>query len=317
MKRRPTRLMFLIFALLLLIFLSAAGVLLARDRALILVHPPRLPITTQPESVGFTDDQAVSFPSEDGIDLSAWYVPPPDERGAVVIYVHGLGGNRQLMLEPSAILYPHGYGALLIDLRNHGDSGGTISTLGYYEPRDIRAALNFLLAQPEVNPDRVGIFGESLGAITALRAAAQMPELRAVVAQSAFTSIEENVASGVRQIAGLPPFPFAPLVIFFGELETGLKIGQVRPVDEIAQIAPRAVLLMHGGQDRLLSSDNSQRLYDAAGEPKELVYFPTAAHSGLLASDPELWERSVVRFFDRYLLQVESSAVQAAAGNDS
>jgi fermentation-respiration switch protein FrsA (DUF1100 family) len=126
------------------------------------------------------------------------------------------------------------------------------------------------------------------------------------VAQSAFTSIEENVASGVRQIAGLPPFPFAPLVIFFGELETGLSIGQVRPVDEIAQIAPRAVLLLHGGQDRLLSAENSQRLYEAAGEPRELVYFPTAAHGGLMASDAALWERSVVGFFDRHLRELDS-----------
>jgi dipeptidyl aminopeptidase/acylaminoacyl peptidase len=297
-----------------------AALLLARDRAMILVHPPRLPVTIQPESAGFTDYRTVTFQTEDGIDLRAWYMPPPDDGGAVVIFVHGLGGNRQLMLQPAETVYQHGYGALLLDLRNHGESGGEISTLGYYEPRDTRAALDFLLAQPEVDPEQIGIFGESLGAITALRAAAQMPELRAVVAQSAFTSIEENVASGVRRIARLPPFPFAPLVILFGEMETGLRIGLVRPVDEIAQIAPRAVLLMHGGQDQLLGSENSQRLYEAAGEPKELVYFPEAAHSGLQASDPELWERSVVSFFDRYLREVENNAennaIEAAAGND-
>ena len=308
MKRLSLRPIILIAADLILLLISIAAVLLVRDRAMILVHPPRLPVSVLPESAGFTIYETVTLQTEDGIDLRAWYMPP-DEEGAAVIYVHGLGGNRQLMLEQAAAVYRYGYGALLLDLRSHGESGGEISTLGYYEPRDVRAALDFLLAQPEVNPERIGIFGESLGAITAIRAAAQMPELRAVVAQSAFTSIEENVASGVRQITGLPPFPFAPLVIFFGEIETGLNIGQVRPVDEIGQIAPRAILLMHGGQDTLLASDNSQRLYDAAGEPKALIYFPEAGHSGLQESDPDLWERSVAGFFDRYLREIESDAI--------
>lgn len=315
MKRHRVRNVVAAALVVILVLTTAAGLLLTRSRAMILVHPPRLPITVQPDSAGFIDYQTARLQTSDGIDLAAWYMAPA-ESGAVVIYLHGLGGNRQLLLQQAAVLYDHGYGALLLDLRSHGESGGELSTLGYYEPRDVRAALDFLLIQPEVNPDHIGIFGESLGAITAIRAAAQMPELGAVVAQSAFTSIEENVAAGVRQIAGLPPFPFAPLVIFFGELETGLRIGQVRPVDEIARIAPRAVLLMYGGQDRLIGSENSQRLYDAAGEPRQLVRFDSAGHSGLLASDPALWESSVVGFFDRYLRKTESSVVLPPAGND-
>jgi fermentation-respiration switch protein FrsA (DUF1100 family) len=284
-----------------LILIGTAGALLAHDRAMILIHPPRSPITVLPDEAGFPEYESVRLHTSDGVDIAAWYIAPPAESGAAIIYVHGLGHNRQTMLEQALTLYQHGYGALLIDLRNHGESGGTMSTLGYYEPYDVQAGINFLLTLPEVNPEQIGIVGESLGAVTAIRAAAQMPQLRAIVAQSPFTSIEENVASGVRQIAGLPPFPFAPLVLFFGEQETGLRIGQVRPIDDIPQIAPRAVLLMHGEQDRLISPDNGQRLYDAAGEPKELVYFPTAAHAGLITADPELWETHVVAFLDRYL----------------
>jgi fermentation-respiration switch protein FrsA (DUF1100 family) len=247
----------------------------------------------------------VRLQTRDGVEIAAWYIPPPDNSSAALIYVHGLGHNREIMLEQAATLYQHGYGALMIDLRNHGESGGNMTTLGYYEPYDVQAGVDFLLTRPEVNDEQIGIIGESLGAVTAIRAAAQTPQLRTVIAQSPFTSIEENVASGVRQIAGLPPFPFAPLVIFFGEQETGLRIGQVRPIDDIAQITPRAVMLMHGQQDRLISPDNSQRLYAAAGEPKELVFFPTAAHAGLITANRELWERSVVGFLDRYLRGIE------------
>lgn len=292
----------LLYVLLAVLIIAIVGtLLLTRSRALILVHPPRLPITIFPESVGITRYELVRMRTRDAIDIRGWYVPPSENPGAVIIYVHGLGENRQTMLEQAAVLVNHGYGALLIDFRNHGESGGDLTTLGYSEPLDIAAAVEFLQSRPEVNPHQIGVLGESLGAVTAIRAAAQMPELRAVVAASAFTSIEENVASGVRQITGLPPFPFAPLVIFFGEQETGLSIRDVRPIDDVAQIAPRALLLLHGAQDQLLVPENSQRLYDAAGEPKGLVYFPSGAHSGLQESAPELWEREVAGFLDRYL----------------
>lgn len=291
-----------LFALLVfVIFIGTAGALLARDRAMILIHPARSTITAHPDSVGLANYEDVRLTTVDGVEIAAWYIAPPVDSGAVLIYVHGLGHNRQFMLDQAALLYQHGYGALLIDLRNHGESGGEMTTLGYYEPYDIQAGIDFLLERPEVNPQQIGVVGQSLGAVTAIRAAAEMPQLRVVIAQSPFTSIEENIASGVRQIAGLPPFPFAPMVIFFGQQETGLSIEQVRPIDDIARIAPRAVMLMHGQQDHLISPDNSQRLYDAAGEPRELVYFATAAHGGLMAADPELWESSIVSFLDRYL----------------
>jgi fermentation-respiration switch protein FrsA (DUF1100 family) len=305
MKKRRVRNLVLFAIFLFILLIATVGAILARNRAMILVHPSRSPITLFPEDVGFNDYEDVELQTSDGIELAAWYMPPPEHNGAAIIYVHGLGHNRERMLEQAVTLYQHGYGALLLDLRNHGESGGDMTTLGYYEPLDVQAAVDFLLERPEVNSDQIGIVGESLGAVTAIRAAAQIPELKAVVAQSPFTSIEENVAAGVRQIAGLPPFPFAPLVIYFGEQETGLNIGQVRPIEDITRIAPRAVLLMHGQQDHLISPDNSQNLYDVAGEPKELVYFPEAAHSGMIGSDPTLWERSVVGFLDRYVRELE------------
>ena len=306
MKKRRIRNMALFAVLVFIILIGTAGALLARDRAMILIHPARSSITIRPDDVGLASYEDVTFTTVDGVEIAAWYIAPPVERGAALIYAHGLGHNREFMLDQAALLYQHGYGALLIDFRNHGESGGDMTTLGFYEPYDIQAGIDFLLERPEVNPEQIGVVGQSLGAVTAIRAAAVMPELRAAVVQSTFTSIEENVAAGVRQITGLPPFPFAPLVIYFGQQETGLSIEQVRPIDDIAQIAPRAVLLMHGQQDHLISPDNSQRLYDAAGEPKELVYFPNAAHGGLLASDPELWETSITSFLDRYLRGVES-----------
>jgi fermentation-respiration switch protein FrsA (DUF1100 family) len=91
------------------------------------------------------------------------------------------------------------------------------------------------------------------------------------------------------------------LVIWFGEREVGLRIRQVRPVDDVPQIGPRAILLIHGEQDPTVDVSNSRRLYEAAREPKELYLVPNAGHGGLLAADPAEFERRVVGFFDVYV----------------
>jgi len=106
-----------------------------------------------------------------------------------------------------------------------------------------------------------------------LMAAAQMPEIAAVLAQSTYTSIEDNIAAAVRELTGLPPFPFAPLVIFFGQREAGVDLRVARPVDTIGQISPRPLLIIHGQEDGLFNVENAYHLYEAAGEPKEIQWW--------------------------------------------
>jgi len=101
----------------------------------------------------------------------------------------------------------------------------------------------------------------------------------------------------VRALTGLPPFPFAPLVAWFGEMESGLDIRLVRPIDDVGKIAPRPLLLIHGDQDTLVPLENGEALYQAAGEPKELYVVSGAGHGGFLDADPQGFERTLVDFF--------------------
>ncbi|MFQ5615400.1 MAG: alpha/beta hydrolase [Anaerolineales bacterium] len=283
--------------------LAGAGLWLAYTLAMTLVHPGRTQATRTPADLGITAWEGVRFPSADGLELSGWFIPsdPQSGDGATLIFVHGLANNREGLLDEAALLASHGYGVLLFDLRNHGQSQGTVTTLGYAEVDDVRGAVSYLLNRPEVNPDRIGLFGNSLGAAITLRAAARIPQVRVVIAQSAFTSLEDNIASGVRALTGLPPVPFAPLVVWFGELETGVSIHEVRPIDDIPLIAPRAVLLIHGKQDSTILPRNSLQLYQAAHEPKRLYLSANAGHGDLLNADPEAYEREVVTFLETYL----------------
>jgi fermentation-respiration switch protein FrsA (DUF1100 family) len=278
------------------------GTVLARWRAMNLVHPRRSWPARTPDDYAVADWEEVSFVAADGVQLAGWFIPPdPHGDGAALIYVHGLGNNREELLDQAAMLRTYGYGALLFDLRNHGESEGEITTLGYTEVEDLRGAVTYLLQRPEVDKDRIGVVAHSLGSAVAIRGAARIPEIRALVVQSAFSSIEDNIAEGVKAFTGLPAFPFAPLVIWFGERETGLKIRHVRPIDDVSQISPRGILFIHGVQDPAIPVENSLRLYEAAGEPKELWLIPHGGHGGFYREEPVEFEGRVVSFLDAHL----------------
>jgi len=292
-----------IFTLTLILFAAILfGVILSHSRAMLLIHPGRtIPLRT-PSDVGLDAWREVSFQSTDGIQLIAWYIPVTEDLPSpTLIYVHGLGSNREGLLDQARVLYKHGYSALLLDLRNHGDSGGTLSTMGYQEIWDVEGAIAFLLAQPEVDEERIGLVGHSLGGGIVIRAAARFPIVKATVAESAFTSLEDNIEEGVRELTGLPPFPFAPLVTFFGELETGLDIHQLRPIDDLAQISPRAIMFIHGKNDPVVVVSNSHNLFNAAQDPKAIYIIENASHNGLMDADPAEFERQIVNFLDTYL----------------
>ncbi len=280
------------------------GAWLAFTRAYALVHPPRSGVIQTPEALGITNYQSVNFTSADGLTLSAWYMPT--QNGAAVILVHGHGGERSYLLPEAAMLAQRGYGVLLMDLRNSGQSESAPTTFGVNEVNDVRGAIEFLHRQPGVDPDRLGLLGHSMGAGTVLLSAARLPQIKAVIAESGFTSLEDNVANGMRRYVNLPPF-LADALIFFGERAAGIKISAVRPIDEIALINPRPVMIVHGALDDLVPVTNAYTLYAAAHEPKELYLIPNAGHYPLPPAEPEEYARRITGFFDKYLLLREST----------
>jgi dipeptidyl aminopeptidase/acylaminoacyl peptidase len=263
-----------------------------------LVRPRRAPITSTPAERGLSFEP-VTFTSTDGLRLVGWYIP--SHNTATIILCHGLGDNRVGMLPQAVLLAEHGYGSLLFDFRAHGESGGEMVTYGYAETEDVLAAVDYLLSRPDVDPKRIGILGGSLGAATAIRAMAHSTHLKAVVAESAFTSLEDEVASSFTVFSGLPAFPFAPLTVAFAQWQTGLRISEVRPIDDIPSIAPRPVFIIHGPDDELIPAEQGLRLYEAAGEPKELWMVSGMGHESALEIFPHEYEKRIIGFFDKAL----------------
>ena len=215
--------------------------------------------------------------------------------------MHGLTSNRAGLLEQANLLVQQGYGAFLMELRGHGDSDGETTTLGFVEINDVEGAIDYLETRSDVNAEHFGIVGQSLGCITSLRATGRFPEIDVLVAEACLTSIRDNVEDGVRTLANLPPFPFAPLVIFFGSQKAGVDIDQVAPIEDVDAIAPRPILFIHGTEDTLMRVENSERLYAEYDGPKELYLIDGAFHYPLYSVDPIVFEEKLINFFQTNL----------------
>lgn len=286
-----------------LIIIPLAGVLfLSRAHAIDLITSPmseRSPIDQTPNDYGLPYDD-VLVTSRDGLDLVGWYVPT--QNGAVVMLLHGYKGNRMGMLEEAEMLHKHGYGVLFTTVRAHDLSDGELITFGYYEMLDLEAWYQYLLSRQDVNPERIGILGNSMGASIAIQYGAQNENIKAVVAQSAFSSLDDTVSTSVKAFTGLPAFPFGPLIVFWAELELGEDSSLISAKEWIVQLSPRPILLLHGGMDVSIAQESAEKLFQTAGEPKELWFEPDLGHAEFDTAMPEEFEERIVVFFDRYLL---------------
>ncbi|MBP8302676.1 MAG: alpha/beta hydrolase [Phycisphaerae bacterium] len=235
-----------------------------------------------------------------GLRLVGWYIP--SQNGAVIIAQHGYKSNRAEMLNEAEMLHRHGYGVLISSVRAHDYSDGEQISFGCHEVQDLEAWYRYVLTRRDIDPGRIGILGNSMGGSIVIQYAAQNANIKAVVANSAFSSLKDTVATSVTYFTGLRPFPFAPLIIFWAEREVGFKASEIDAKKWIPRISPRPVFLMQGGADVVISTDSGNLLYAAAGDPKELWTEPELGHTRFDTSLPQEYEQRVVGFFDKYLV---------------
>ena len=282
----------LLIAAMIALSLSFTGLTLwfSYQHAQAYLHPARLYASGELLRQNDIPYQSIELVTEDGLRLAAWYTPP--QNGAVILVAHGYGDKRPE--EFYALFASHGYGVLVWDFRAHGDSEGDFSSLGYYEVMDVKAALDYALAQPGVK--HVGGWGGSMGAVAMIRAAAEYPEMEAVVSDSAFPTLEDVYQLNV-------PVPvLQPLIRFFAERGTGISLEAVRAVDEIGSISPRPIFIIDGWSGAAVEMNAPYRLYDAAKEPKRIWVGQGVPHLNMYPYNRGQYAKRVIQFFNEYLL---------------
>jgi fermentation-respiration switch protein FrsA (DUF1100 family) len=239
--------------------------------------------------------ESVAIPSDSGSKISGWH-SQVDGAKATVILLHPIRGDRRAMLERAKIVRNAGFSALLIDLQAHGESPGKHITAGYLERHDVKAAVNWVRAQ---NPDhKVGIIGWSLGGASALLATPL--DIDALVLESVYPTIADAVHDRIAIRLGPLHYLLAPVLLAQLHPRLGISPRQLRPIDHIPKVGC-PVLVASGDIDEHTTLSETERLYAAAMQPKELVIFRGAAHTDLLEHDRKLYEDRILVFLKSQL----------------
>ena len=270
-------------------------------------HPPRRRVKGTPARFGAAFEE-VAFASLEGTMLSGWFIPSPKQaegqaaRG-VVILCHGMNANRGEALPWAERLWREGFALLLFDFRGMGNSDGDLCTAGYYETQDLRGAVKYLNSRPDVTDVPMGVFGFSMGGATAILAAADEECIQAVATHGAFATLNGAIAQRCRKHFG----PLAP-VVSWGALLLATRWFPVSPtlvspINVVARLTPRPLMLLHGSRDRVVNLADAHALHAAAGHPKILHILPRSGHRRIHHSLRDETRQSVVQFFCENLVK--------------
>ena len=241
--------------------------------------------------------ESITLNSNDGRTVCGWLVPA-DDRERAIILLHGYTGDRTTMLARAKFFREQGYTVLLYDACACGESAGECITFGYHESHDLLSALEFLRRR---DYQRIACLGVSQGGATILFAG-RFPQhfghVRCVICESVYDELEHAVDRRFRRYFGIPGRPACCLLVPFAEWRTGIAIDEVKPVAHVGKLQC-PVLLISGDQDNRVYVEDTQALFAAAQEPKELWLIPGAGHHDLFRC--EGYELKVTAFLERHM----------------
>ena len=249
-----------------------------------------------PAALGLKIDP-IEFQSDEGIPLRGWW-NPGDAGKPVIIFVHGLNRSRLEHLERAAESSKRGYGILLFDLRNHGESGNAYTTLGIKESHDVCAARTFANREAPGRPQV--LWGVSLGASTALLAEPRCPGSSAIISDSSFLSFSETIKHHFNLVFHLPSFPIANMIIALTSWRMGFRVQDGDVERAVTALPAVPILFIAGGTDVRMPPALAERLASRSLNPdKRLLIVPGAGHGQAFAHDRDMYLRTVFDFLDR------------------
>jgi dipeptidyl aminopeptidase/acylaminoacyl peptidase len=256
--------------------------------------PKQQPLKLKAQESGLDSVRDVEF-SAQGMRLKGWYAPAKNGRG--ILFAHGAGGDRTALLPEARALSSLGFGVLLFDWPGHGDSTGQ-SHWNAGERASLEAAVDWLVAQPDLTSPRVGAYGFSMGGYVLAQVAANDQRLAAVVLAGTPADQREQVHFQHGRLWLLGEWP-----ALFALERAGMQLDALKPIDQVEKIAPRAQLIIGGTRDRIVPPEHAPKLFARAREPKELLVIEGAAHGDYADVDGTKYFQALGEFFRRRLLE--------------
>jgi alpha-beta hydrolase superfamily lysophospholipase len=238
--------------------------------------------------------------------LAAWHLPHPHAAGLVVLF-HGYAGGKAQLLPEARAFHDLGYACFLVDFRGSGGSAGGRTSIGYHESDDVARTAAYVRQRWPNEP--LILFGQSMGAAAVLRALSRRTvEPDAVVLECPFDRLLSTVEARFAA-TGLPSFPAAQLLVFWGGVQHGYNGFGHNPVEYARQVTC-PVLLLHGLCDCRVSCEQIQSIYRNLAGEKQLHFFEDAGHQSYAALRPQEWKECVAGFLRRQELATLRRSVE-------
>jgi len=265
------------------------------------ILPPTFKTLDDPAHYGLPYEK-VSFTTSDGLTLRGWFIPAAVDgstsKQATILVGHGYPFDKANILRHGRFLHS-GFHLLFFDFRYFGDSDGAYTTAGLLETRDVEAAVAYLKQRADVDSSRIGAMGFSMSAAAFILA--RHPDIRAIVADSSYASLEDLVGLQFFFLPGPTKWPLVALSKLYARLLLGVDIGTAAPAQVVRELVV-PLLLIHGEKDSQIPAEHGRQIYDQADHTRtELWMVPSADHGQAHAIEGERYEIRVSTFLERHL----------------
>ncbi len=248
----------------------------------------------------------VHFPSRQaGLNLAAWYIPGEPDAPAVII-THGLNGCKcsTRPLTVAGMLHRHGFNVLVYDMREHGESDieDGRAAIGNEEYQDLLGAWDWMIAEKGFAPERIGVWGGSLGAGTTLIAFGQETRIQAAFVDSPYSDLPVIINEELQR-NNYPTF-LQPAAIIAARLAAGDNLVAFSPQDAITNANGRPIFIVHGTDDERINVHHTRDLATLAEQEGAdvTIWLPEGVtHVMAEFALPEEYERRLVAFFEEAL----------------
>lgn len=221
------------------------------------IRPPKIVSRITPQELGLSYEE-VLFKTDDNVTLAGWFIPHPSATKTIIL-LHGYPADKGDILPALSFLNKE-YNLFLFDFRYLGQSEGTYSTAGAKETEDLLAAIKFLKGR---GIEEVGLGGFSLGGAVAIMASPNAPQVKAIVSESSYASLDLMA----RELYRIPilKYPLAYLTGLWAKLFLGIDLKKVSPA-ESARNLKIPILLIHSKNDDVIPFKSALLIQEALKE---------------------------------------------------
>jgi alpha-beta hydrolase superfamily lysophospholipase len=255
------------------------------------VSIPRPQTTLWPLELG-PGAQSLKLKCTNGVTLGAWYCPASGDSNLVLLF-HGYTGEKSDLLPEAKPFLKMGPSVLLVDVRGSADSSESYTTIGFAEAEDVAAAVGY--ARNSLPHRQLILYGQSMGAAAVLRAVSTCgvaPD--AIIGEAVFDTLLNTVRHRFAAM-GVPAFPSAQLLLFWGGRQAGFNGFRHNPVEYAASVKC-PILFLHGAEDARARTEEARRVFNAVPGRKRFEEFPGIRHEAVIKRYPEGWRTAIEQF---------------------